>query len=291
MLFSDDWRSLSSGNSNNSRRSFLNSAKARSPLSKENIIHIDEDDVEFIKPPSKHTSPLITLSNSNGIGQYTSTPNDRNGLNGDDNDVTFIKCTPRDDSKFAFRRREATKPYSYLAASQERSKKADSDLTFSSIRSRYSSRYPFARSSLLDQSVQLDEKQKYKELLAKMAPISTVKPTSTFSLFSKYNTPTGRGKKLLTLASQKEPKRPTFIDLTNGTAKSAQATSSTGDAIKKAIEDFDKEHVTVRDSDSDVEILPTPPSPKSDIQVERVNTLKKEVEQSERFQRDWLPNL
>lgn len=264
------------------------------------MIHIDEDEVEFVKPPSKHASPLASLSNTNGIGQYTSTPNvGKNGAHGDDNDVTFVKCTPAAESpKFTFRKRSigALKPYSYLSdnnGSAQRRLRQSEDVIISGSSS-LRSRFPFTRTSILDQSFQLDEKQQYKELLAK-ASAATSKSSRGFSFLSKYSTsPMNRGKKLIALAKNKEAKRPLFIDLTNGTAKSNHVGLSTRDTIRKVLDDFDKEkeEVVARDADPDLEIVPVAiPDPKSDIQVERVNSLKRQVEQSQPFKSAWLRNL
>lgn len=264
------------------------------------MIQIDEDEVEFVKPPSKHTSPLASLSNTNGISHYTSTPNvDKNGTHGDDNDVAFVKCTPAAESpKFTFRKRSigALKPYSYLSddnSSSQRRLRQSEDVIISGSSS-FRPRFPFTRTSILDQSFQLGEKQQYKELLAK-ASASTSKSSSGFSFLSKYGmSPMSRGKKLIALAKTKEAKQPLLIDLTNGIAKSNHVGLSTRDTIRKVLDDFDKEKaaVLVRDSDSDLEIVPaTIPDPKSDIQVERVNSLKKQVEQSQPFKSAWLRNL
>lgn len=264
------------------------------------MIQIDEDEMDFVKPPSKNTLPLASFSNTNGIGQYTSTPNmDKNGAHGDDNDVAFVKCTPGvKNPKFTFRKRGvgALKPYSYLSdnnGSSQRKQKHPEDLIISGS-SLLRSRFPLARTSILDQSFQLDEKQQYKELLAKASGFSS-KPGGGFSFLSKYSTsPLNRGKKIIALAKSREAKRPLFIDLTNGTSKSNHIGLSTSDTIKKVLNDFDKEKVAVavRDLDPELEIVPTTlPEPKSDIQVERVNSLKTEVEQSEPFKFAWLRNV
>lgn len=50
------------------------------------------------------------------------------------------------------------------------------------------------------------------------------------------------------------------------------------------------EPIVIKDDDSDVEILPTPPEPKPDIKIARVNTLKTVIN-LEASDRKWLENM
>lgn len=67
---------------------------------------------------------------------------------------------------------------------------------------------------------------------------------------------------------------------------------STKDTIKKVLDNFDGDMVVVKDSDSESDVvLISPPSPKPDIVVEPVNSLKKVVDLVEETKNDWIEEM
>lgn len=67
---------------------------------------------------------------------------------------------------------------------------------------------------------------------------------------------------------------------------------STKEKIKKVLDDFDSDAVVVKDSDSESDvILVSPPSPKPDIVVEPINSLKKVVDLVEETKSGWVEGL
>lgn len=288
--------------------------KLRPSWSKENnmTVTIDDDDdildISKIKPKS-WMEPL----KMSGRSHYTSTPNDNQRLasqrNGDD-DVVYLKRTQTAEEKKAHAKKqgfEYIKPYSYLSDNQNKRRSIQNetphtrDFTspiLSSVREIKTKlglhKRPTVRSTLLDQSFRLDEKAKYKRLLSQAAASSSLRDS-----FSKYNTPAvklfqsttqSRGKRMVNMVCTKD-KTAAIIDLTSNGNDKEKPRLSTKETIKKVLNDFDNEPVTVKDSDSDVEILPTPPSPKPDIQVERVNSLKKVIDTKEHTSSDWLKKM
>lgn len=153
-----------------------------------------------------------------------------------------------------------------------------------------------SKPSVIDLTFRLDEKMKYKELLEKSSPNTTY--NSANDTFSKYHTPVGkylppegyRSRQMID-ACKLRPKIVDSIDLTDDQLKRNKATrrsTSTAEAVIKVLDDFDNDAIVVKDSDSDVEILPNPPSPKPDFKVERVNSLKSVVDSCEFSNRKWL---
>lgn len=64
---------------------------------------------------------------------------------------------------------------------------------------------------------------------------------------------------------------------------------STKDTIKKVLDNFDLDAVVVKDSDSESDVVVvSPPSPKPDIVVEPVNSLRKVVDLVEETKSDWI---
>lgn len=156
----------------------------------------------------------------------------------------------------------------------------------SPISKNYRSSRPSLRSTFssptLDHSVRLEEKKKYQKLL------DAVNLQNSFNS-SVYGTPIGsfynRSQRLVDLA--KSPKRHLgVIDLT----ESSKTKLSTKDRLIKVLDDFEESEV-IEDSDSDVEILPNPPSPKPDIKVEPINSLKTVIDTSKASHHKWLDDL
>lgn len=149
------------------------------------------------------------------------------------------------------------------------------------------------KSSINDLTFRLDEKLRYRELLEKSSP----NVTFTSNNDSKYYTPVGkyfstenyRGRQMVDACKMRQ-KVIDSIDLTDVSLKrnKSRRGTSTAQAVIKVLDDFDNDAIVVKDSDSDVEILPTPPSPKPDFKVERVNSLKPVVDACEFSDRKWL---
>jgi Ulp1 family protease len=151
-----------------------------------------------------------------------------------------------------------------------------------------------ARSSLnssmasptLDYSIRLDDKKKYQMLLDNLAMQNSF--NSTMNSSSSYGTPVGtmfnRSRRLVEMC--KSPKQKSFdvVDLTNEN----KTKLSTKDRVIKVLDDFESETLVIEDSDSDVEVLPSPPSPKPDIKVPPVNSLKAVIDTSRAARHEWL---
>jgi Ulp1 family protease len=151
-----------------------------------------------------------------------------------------------------------------------------------------------ARSSLnssmasptLDYSIRLDDKKKYQMLLDNLAMQNSF--NSTMNSSSSYGTPIGtmfnRSRRLVEMC--KSPKQKSFdvVDLTNEN----KTKLSTKDRVIKVLDDFESETLVIEDSDSDVEVLPSPPSPKPDIKVPPVNSLKAVIDTSRAARHEWL---
>lgn len=152
------------------------------------------------------------------------------------------------------------------------------------------------KSSVVDLTFRLDEKLRYKELLEKSSP--NVFFSSSDDSLSKYHTPVGkylsaenfRSRKMVEACKARQQLIDS-IDLTESSSKrnKLRKSTATAEAVIKVLDDFDNnDAILVKDSDSDVEILPTPPSPKPDFKVERVNSLKPVVDSCEFSKRQWL---
>lgn len=166
--------------------------------------------------------------------------------------------------------------------------------SFGEIRSNLLQPRPSVHSAALDQTFRLDEKLKYKELLEKAVPSTSF--YSSNDSFSKYRTPVGklfslgglRGRQMVNSCRKRTGKIVESIDLTDS-EKSGKL--STKETIIKVLDDFEPEPIVVKDSDSDVEILPSPPTPPPDIKVDRVNSLKTVLDTCEETKSDWLEEL
>ncbi|KAK4880088.1 hypothetical protein RN001_008234 [Aquatica leii] len=264
--------------------------------SKENVTLIIDDDDDDI----------LEISKPKFGGKFSSTPNypisrGASQQNGDD-DVTFLKSTKSIDEKKLKAKKlgfDYIMPYNYLCDNQNKTrnnfKHEVTSPLFTSKKAKMRITRPAIRSSVLEQSFRLDEKLKYKELLAQAAPSS-----SLTNSFLKYSTPVGkvfmddsrRGNKMVNLCLNKGNKVTGVIDLTvNGTSDASKKQMRTKDTIIKVLGESSSRPTTIKDSDSDIEILPQPPSPKPDIKVERVNSLKKIVDTSQTARETWLAKL
>lgn len=132
----------------------------------------------------------------------------------------------------------------------------------------------------LDYSIRLDEKRQYQMLLDNHAQNnSSIYGTPVGSLFN-------RSRMLVDLARTPNRKPLEIIDLTNDAGK-----LSTKDTVIKILDDFETDPAPIEDSDSDVEILPSPPSPKPFFKIRPVNTLKTVVDTSKVAREEWLSDL
>ncbi|KRT82589.1 Peptidase [Oryctes borbonicus] len=325
----DDWTSTSSSNSLR-RRSGILPKKATPRfrpnwLKDSGPIAIDDDDDEIIEMKKPAEFDYMRKSSF----KHTSTPNfptPKRAQNGDD-DVTFVKYTPPNEGKLARKRGfdNHSKPsiFSFQNGSglltnnnkiTNGARKKDTAAIFgNNVKCVPQLKKIPSPTSAVDHSFRLDEKRKYKELLSKMAPNAMKK--SLLDSFAEYSTPVGkifppfrfeptRSRKLIDLALKSRDKKVNdFIDLTSGPEKGktngfSRSTaddkikprrSATSTKIENILKEIDNE-VVVKDSDSDVEILPTPPSPKPDFPVEKCNSLKTFVHPSQPTHDNWFNN-
>lgn len=292
---------------NLSRRSSLHNSvlnKSLSNNSKENVTVIIDD----------YDDDILEVPKSKPPNRFISTPNisSRSNIhhNGSGDDVTLLKYTKSSEDKSLRAKKlgfDYIKPYSYLNDNSMKShtKSSSNKHTFtspilSSVRDKLKLKMnrPTMHSTVLDQSFRLDEKMKYRQLLAEAAPNCS---SALRESFSKYSTPIGkifthnaakRSKQMVEFALHKnEPNK--IIDLTSiGTNGTHRRSLSTKDTIKKVLDDFPtSDHITIKDSDSDIEILPRPPSPKPDIKIEPVNSIKKIIDTSEKTHSEWLHQM
>ncbi|KAF5294198.1 hypothetical protein FQR65_LT10909 [Abscondita terminalis] len=288
------------------RRSALSTSFIRNkPISsKENVTLVIDDEEDDILEISK-------LKHSN---KFSSTPNgsvsrSANVQQNGDDDVVFLKSSKSIEEKKLKAKKlgfDYLKPYSYLSDNQNKSRNTintkhemNSPILSSMIdtKNQLKMNRPQIGSSVSNQSFRLGEKMKYKQLLSEVAAHNS----SFTNSFSNYSTPQGkifidnsttRGAKLVDMALKKGTKMTTFVDLTiNGTTDVPRKQMSTVDTIRKVLGESSSEPIAIKDTDSDIEILPNPPSPKPDIKVDRVNSLKKIVDASEETHTDWLKRM
>lgn len=293
-------------------------------------IQIDDDDDDVIeikkplefdfkrKPSFKNTS-TPNYSNTNKVTQ-----------NGDDEVTFIKECSPIDERKTIVNKKRGldySKPlFSFQNGNSSQStnnrltngtKKKDTNVVVNTAKdasgkfSQQSKKISNQPISTADYSFRLDDKRIYKELLSKAAPTASMK--SFLDSFTEYCTPVGkigpsfrigssRSKRMLDMALKSNDRKiEEFIDLTNtkekangfsdSTAndKDKPRRSATSDKIKKVLNEMDNE-VVVKDSDSEVEILPAPPSPKSDFNVGKCNSLKTFVHPSQPTHDNWIKN-
>lgn len=168
----------------------------------------------------------------------------------------------------------------------------------------FNNRRRYSYSTSLNQSFRLDEKRRYGELLSRAAPNANI--SSLIDSIAEYGTPVGklfnstssRSRRMVEMANKSlsNKKKSSFIDLTDSDLEKSRSPTfkrptSTRQTIEKVLNDFDNEVIVIKDSDSDVEVLPNPPEPKPDFVVPRVNSLKTFVDPSEPLHDDWISEL
>lgn len=257
------------------------------PLSIEDTINLDDDD-----DIAQIRKPRFKIERRGNLKSFTSTPeNIRTYRNGNihengDNDVILVKAT-----KSPKERKEEAKlaGFSYIKPKTSLSEKPLFNIGVANPQNnsrlkgkvkRYSLKSPTNGTqglSSLDYSYRLDDKLHYKKLLAESANSlqnSSLYQTPTGKIFESYNMGNSCGKKSKSplYGKDKLHDKPTVKE-----------------TIMRVIE---SEPVVIRDSDSeDSVVLVNPPSPKPDIKVDPINSLKKIVDTSKVSKKDWLDDI
>lgn len=140
--------------------------------------------------------------------------------------------------------------------------------------------------SIVSESVRLQDRENYKKLLESLScgNENSVYFTPTSKVYEYDHVNSSRSKKILNMAQKS----------TSSNRISPKDTSkmSTKETIKKVLDDFENELVVIKDSDSESDVLiVNPPSPKPDVKVEPVNSLKKIVDTSESTKKDWIDDM
>lgn len=299
VLLDDKYLSFNNPRRRNNIRSYNIGLKSKPVWSKENVTVTidDEDDDDVVEVPQRSQIWSDILRKSDSKLPVTSTPNfalssKANNLQNGDEDVTFMKYIhPSRVKKAPIKKREcnlsnnlnrnggtAYKPKDFTSPILSSVKEIKTIINRSPV--------PI-RSRTMEQSFRLDEKQKYKQMLEQAVPNCMTSHRS----FLKYNAPGGR------LCNNEKIIHPTtargFTTMTNFNkiaGNDKKKPISTKDTIKKVLDEFE-EPIVIKDSDSDIEIVPSPPSPKPDIHVPRVNTLQPLLEASTPVHVKWLRNL
>lgn len=149
-------------------------------------------------------------------------------------------------------------------------------------------------------TTRLDDKKEFQNLLESHLSLeNSLNNSSQYltpnSCLSKYDF-TSRGRRLVNLSRQNSKNNSAVGHLIDLTREEQNGSSSSGklsvrDKIKKVLCSFDDEPVEIQDSESDVEVLPRPPSPEHDFKIEPVNSFKKIVDTSYVNNQRWLADL
>lgn len=239
----------------------------------ETITLDDEDDIITIKRGNETRFQRIPSRRT----QFTSTPQNgnkpyMNGTNGDD--IIIVK-----ESKSAKRSEPNKYNLSYFkpftGSSYLKSLQNGTSLRETPQQSIVTKRRSTRPLDSLNYSIRLDDKLQYQKLLEK----------ATNNDSSIYSTPIGNVFQYNTLNSSSRGRQ--MVDM------AIKSTNSPGLSVKKTIEkvlnNFESDPVLIKDSDSDSDIIfLNPPSPKPDIKVDPVNSLKKIVDTSVETKPDWI---
>ncbi|XP_017773058.1 PREDICTED: sentrin-specific protease-like [Nicrophorus vespilloides] len=248
-------------------KKFSSTSNLKTIVINDDVDEIDDEDIVANDESNDKMSKSLKL---------TSTPN-----------VSLFKENGIDDIKFKKFRDSIKRPIKKQSIYNNKSFKAkDSPLINNMKKQMHSNTQSFSKKIFpLDFGFRLDEKKKYEELLNKSR-------SSLLDVSSIYGTPVGkispkmRTREILKLATKSLLP---IEDLTNG--ESSKPKLSTKDTIIKVLDDLDSEVIAIEDCDSDVEIVPSPPSPKPDIKVDRVNSLRTTVHPHEPQHSDWITNI
>ncbi|VEN33986.1 unnamed protein product [Callosobruchus maculatus] len=256
------------------RRSTIKSPPSRNI---ETIILDDDDDVLTTRRSDFYGR------NKSRKGKFTSTPDGQNNRQhsnrnsiSDDDEVSFVKEIKLPKMKQA----EASKlgvnyisPFSSLKLQNG----TGSQIRHLTGTSRRPVHNILPSSGGLDYSFRLEDKLEYKKLLEKV--------NNSDSMESIYKTPQG---KIFGFDTSSRSSKILNMSLKN----SSKERMSTKDTIQKVLDNFPTETVVLKDSDSESDVvLVEPPSPKPDIKVEPVNSLKKVIDTSKNAKEDWVQQL
>lgn len=239
---------------------FSRPAPKRVPVS-ETIVLDDEDD---------------TPNNSRGrpAKKFTSTPTENRKMYQNGNGAVNVILDDDDEEEVRFVKEFKTpkdKKSTIFDLTLDRSSQNGS-------RSRNGSRH-HANSSL-DYSYCLEDKIRYKKLL------DTIGVSSSDSS-SVYYTPAGK-----TLQYTCPPRASKILGLGLEQFEKNKKSTNTKDRLVKVLDQFKENEPVVVDSDSDSDVVAvSPPSPKPDIKVTPVNTLKTVVSTAEQTKSQWLQDL
>lgn len=127
---------------------------------------------------------------------------------------------------------------------------------------------------LIDYSDQLEDKIHYKQLLEQSSGCES----------SSYHTPVGKIFERYNFTNLAKP-----VGLNKTEVKPKDTVKN---RIMKVLDGLENDPVVIKDSDSeDSVIMVNPPSPKPDIKVDPINSLKKIVDTSEASKGDWLTKM
>ncbi|CAG9835228.1 unnamed protein product [Diabrotica balteata] len=245
----------------------------------ESVVLDDDDEYGLISSNKLNGN---TLSSNARTGKFTSTPYgnsfSKKSVNGTDSkDVLFVKeFKPSSDEDVTFvkelkssalKKAEALrKGLNYIRPYSGSISKPKIVQNERQLKEKYNSSFALLNgtsSSNMNSSIRLNEKKLYKEILDS---------TQFFTPRTSFNDSllTRRGKIMA----------------------AALSPMSTKDRIKKVLNDFDSDPVVIKDSDSDSDIvIVNPPSPKPDIKVEPVNSLKNIINFPEQSKSKWLDDM
>ncbi|KAK9878423.1 hypothetical protein WA026_022063 [Henosepilachna vigintioctopunctata] len=265
-----------------------------------------------VKAAKNNTLPreIIVLDDDDPIlanrakKKFTSTPTDSGSKEvsfPDSDDIKFVRefksSYPRDNihkDSLGF-----LKPISLMKNIIPGKRKENTDVKISSPNSPWNSGGKYNRPFMSNFTNRLDDKRLYQNLLdTHMCKEDSFNNSSQYytpnSRLSKYDF-SDRGKKILELSRQKSRNNSItpVIDLTHEEMNGhfASAKSSVKEKIKRVLDSYEEEMVEIQDSESDVEILPSPPSPKPDFKVDPVNSMKTVVDTSYVSNKKWLADI
>ncbi|XP_028129376.2 sentrin-specific protease 1 [Diabrotica virgifera virgifera] len=242
------------------------------------VLDDDEDDINI----SSKKINGNTLSGNARTGKFTSTPYgnsfSKKSVNGTDSkDVLFVKeLKPSSDEDVTFVREQKSsslkradalrKGLNYLRPYSGSISKPKIVQNERQLKEKYNSTFGLLNGTSsfnMNSSIRLNEKKLYREILDS---------TQFFTPRSSFDN--------------------SFMTRRDKIMAAALSPMSTKDRIKKVLDDFDSDPVVIKDSDSDSDVVVVnPPSPKPDIKVEPVNSLKNIINFPEQSKTKWLDDV
>lgn len=228
--------------------------------------------------------------------KHTSTPGDM--LSREDDEIKFVGEYRASDKKQNSQRDRIVRPQSLFSnILMDRTNGSNNTKLATSKFMMNGNGHIDRRQPLTSYTTRLDDKREFQNLLDNHLESSLNNSSLYFtpnSRLSKYDF-SSRGRKILELSRQNSRNNSVghLIDLTNEDQNGSTSSGklSVKDKIKKVLSSFDDEPVEIQDSESDVEILPRPPTPKPDIKVEPINSFKKIVDTSYVSNQKWLVDV